>query len=155
MGSYDSVEVSDLIGLYMLHKLSAHVYIKDCGGQYRDDGLMALFGSGPELERTKKLIISIFKAEELKIDSNINCSRITDYLDITMDLSNGTRIPYNKPNKVPRCKSYQSNHPPNILKNLPKMMEKRISDFSSNIYICVAYFLLSNTSEIDISIQLD
>ena len=53
MGSLDSAEVSDLIGLYMLQKLSEHVDIRKYGGQYRDDGLLALKGSGPKLEKIK------------------------------------------------------------------------------------------------------
>ena len=132
MGSYDSAEVSDLIGLYMLNKLSNHIDVRRSGGQYRDDGLLALSGSGPELERIKKLIVGIFKSEGLKIDDDMICSRTTDFLDITLDLPTGTYRPFNKPNKAIRYISKYSNHPPSILKNLPNMIETRISDLSSN-----------------------
>ena len=135
MGSLDSAEVSDLIGLYMLHKLSEHVDIRKCGGQYRDDGLLALKGSGPELERIKKLIVKIFKEEGLTLENNIICSSTTDFLDISMDLINETHKPYLKPKKVLKYIAKTSNHPPAIIANLPSMIQKRISDLSSSLEI--------------------
>ena len=135
MGSFDSADVSDLVGLYMLHKLSAHLDIRRSGGQYRDDGLLASRGSGPELEKIKKRIVGIFKTEGLRIDNNIICCRTTDFLDITLDLPNNTYKPFNKSNKATEYISIYSNHPPNIIRNLPSMIEKRISDLSSNIEI--------------------
>ena len=135
MGSLDSAEVSDLIGLYMLHKLSEHVDIRKCGGQYRDDGLLALKGSGPELERIKKLIVKIFKEEGLTLENNIICSSATDFLDISMDLINETHKPYLNPNKVLKYVAKTSNHPPAIIANLPSMIQKRIIDLSSSLEI--------------------
>ena len=84
------------------------------------------------MERIKKLIDGIFKTEGLKIEDDIICSRTTDFLDITLDLPTGTYRPFNKPDKAIRYISVYSNHPPSILKNLPTMIEKRISDLSSN-----------------------
>ena len=54
MGAYDGAEVCELIGLFMLHKLSTQ-YDKYNIGLYRDDGL-AIFKniSGLESERIKK-----------------------------------------------------------------------------------------------------
>ena len=60
------------------------------------------------------------------------CSRTADFPDISLDISTGTYRPLNKPNKVIRHISIYSNHPHSILQNLPSMIEKRISDLSSN-----------------------
>ena len=40
MGSYDGAEVCELVGLYLLHKISSSgIFEKGCYGIYRDDGL--------------------------------------------------------------------------------------------------------------------
>ena len=56
-----------------------------------------------------------------------------DFLDVTFDLLNEIYKPYRKPNNKPLYINKHSNHPPNILKQLPKAIEKRISETSSNI----------------------
>ena len=55
-----------------------------------------------------------------------------DFLDITFDLCNSLYKPYKKPNNKPIYINKQSNHPPNVLKQLPKSIAKRISDTSSS-----------------------
>ena len=64
----------------------------------------------------------------------IKCNlKSEDFLDITFDLLNEIYKPYRKPNNKPLYINKHSNHPPNILKQLPKSIEKRISETSSNI----------------------
>ena len=48
------------------------------------------------------------------------------------DLINNTYQPYRKPNSETVYINKQSNHPPNILKDLPKAINKRITDISCN-----------------------
>ena len=55
-----------------------------------------------------------------------------DFLDITMDLTNASYYPFKKPNNELQYINKSSNHPPNIIKQLPKMIEKRLSDLSHN-----------------------
>ena len=116
----------------MLNKLSEKFDIKESGGLYRDDGMVAIKGSKRVIENTKRIIIEVFKTEGLRIDEDIICSRTTDYLDTTLSLEDGTHRPYTKPNKSIKYISVESNHPPEIIKNLPKMIAKRISMLSSN-----------------------
>ena len=59
MGGYDSAEVSDLVGLYLLNKLEA-VFPQENVGLYRDDGLAVLSVSGPQIDRIRKQVINIF-----------------------------------------------------------------------------------------------
>ena len=54
----------------------------------------------------------------------------TDFLDVTFNLPTGTYYPYNKPINAPLYIHAKFNHPPSIVKQLPKMVNKRISDLS-------------------------
>ena len=51
---------------------------------------------------------------------------------MTSDLDNSAYKPFRKENNKPICINKHSNHPPSILKQLPKSIEKRISETSSN-----------------------
>ena len=66
MGVYDGTEVCELAANYLFSELSK-LYEKNIG-LYRDDGL-AVFNnkSGPESEKIKNSVQSIFRENELKI----------------------------------------------------------------------------------------
>ena len=54
--------------------------------------------SGPEAERVKKNFQKVLKRNELGI--TIRCNRKTvDYLDLMLNLNDGTYKPYRKPNE--------------------------------------------------------
>ena len=127
MGSYDGAEVCELVGLFILNGLSKE-YGKESIGLYRDDGL-AIFKniSGPQTERIRKNITRHFKNHGLKITIQTNL-KIVNYLDVTFNLTNGYYYPYRKPNNLPQYINIKSNHPPNIIKQLPASINRRISD---------------------------
>ena len=56
----------------------------------------------------------------------------TDFLDVTFNADNGKYWPYKKPNSQLQYIHTQSNHPPNIKKQLPKMIDKRLFGISYN-----------------------
>ena len=58
--------------------------------------------------------------------------KVTDFLDITLDLHTGSYKPYKKPNDTISYIHCQSNHPPSIIKNLPKGIKIRLSTNSAN-----------------------
>ena len=60
--------------------------------------------------------------------------KITDFLDIYLDLENEKFYPCRKPNDTPLYVHRESNHPLNILKQLSKMTSERISKLSCNEY---------------------
>ena len=92
MGSYDGAEVCELVGLYLLERLSSLIS-KDQIGLYRDDGLAVVnHSSGPQLDRLRKDIISLFKSEGLSITIETNLTE-TDFLDVSLNLKNGTYSP--------------------------------------------------------------
>ena len=55
-----------------------------------------------------------------------------DFLDVTFDLDSNVYKPFRKENNKPIYINKHCNHPPSILKQLPKSIEKRISEASSN-----------------------
>ena len=58
--------------------------------------------------------------------------KIANYLDVTLDLSTGTYSPYRKDNNETKYVHIQSNHPPNILKQIPISIQTRLSNLSAN-----------------------
>ena len=58
--------------------------------------------------------------------------KVTEFLDITLDLHIGSYKPYKKPNDTISYIHCQSNHPPSIIKNLPKGIETRLSTNPAN-----------------------
>ena len=100
-------------------------------GLYRDDGLAICDKTPFETENIKKEICKIFKENNLNITIEAN-KKIIDFLDITMNLKTGEHKPYMKPNNTPLYVHKQSNHPPNIIKNIPESINRRLSNISSN-----------------------
>ena len=58
--------------------------------------------------------------------------KTTNFLDITMDLQTGEYKPDMKPNNRPLYIHKESNHPPNIIKNIPENINRRLTAISSN-----------------------
>ena len=131
MGSFDGAEICELVGLFLLNQLPGCLG-KSSVGLYRDDGLGVLkSASGSLADRTRKSIIGVFKKFGLRITIDVNL-RVANFLDVTYDLSTGKYEPYRKPGDTPLYLNRQSNHPPVILENLPRAIEKRISRISAD-----------------------
>ena len=129
MGSFDGAEVCELIGLFLLNNLSEK-YGKSNVGLYRDDGLVLLRNaSGPQSEWTRKDITREFKKQGLNISISTNL-KICNFLDVTLNLTDGTHYPYRKPNNKTLYIDTNSNHLPKMIKRLPAAIGRRISDIS-------------------------
>ena len=131
MGAYDGAEICELVGLFILKQLTSQ-YSKSNIGLYRDDGL-AIFRniSGPQADKIRKNFHQIFKDYDLAIEIECNLKTV-NYLDVTLDLEQGTYRPYRKPNDETLYVNAKSNHPSNIIKQLPISIETRLSQLSSN-----------------------
>ena len=57
---------------------------------------------------------------------------ITDYLDVTFNLKTEKYYPYRKQNNSSLYIHKQSNHLPSIIKRIPSMISKRLSDLLSD-----------------------
>ena len=66
---------------------------------------------------------------KIEISSNI---KIVNFLDVTLDLSNNSYKPFIKTNLNPSYININSNHPKNIIKQVPKAVNLRICKLSAN-----------------------
>ena len=126
MGSNDGAEICELVGIYLLHLISQKYPMNDTG-LYRDDGLAVIRSTrGRQADQYRKAITKIMKDNGLKAVVKCNL-KIVDFLDITFNLGTGKYKPFKKPNNNPRYIHVESNHPGNIIKQIPKSISKRIS----------------------------
>ena len=87
--------------------------------------------SGTQLEKIKKNLQKTFKDFGLEIVAESNL-KIVNYLDVTLNLNNGSFKPYHKPDDIIQYINKESNHPPSIIEHLPASIEKRLSNNSSD-----------------------
>ena len=134
MGSLDSAQASDLVGLHILFKLSALVLIKNIG-LYRDDGLLVINNSTPrKSDKIMKFVYKIFKEFELKVEVLANL-KIVNFLDTKFNLSENTYEPYKKDNTTLRYVHVNSNHPACVIKQIPESVNSRLNFNSSNMNV--------------------
>ena len=129
-GSYDSAEVTDLVGLYLLQQIRD----KDLGVDpclYRDDFVTDSDKDTNENEDIKKAICEVFTDNGLHLKAQAN-QKVIDFLDVTLNLNTGEYSPYNKPNNIPVYVNAGSNHPPKVLQNIALGVQKRLSTNSSS-----------------------
>ena len=81
--------------------------------------------------KKRKTTIKIFKDIGFSIDIQTNLKEV-DFLDVTLNLQNGTYRPYKKPDDKLLYIHSLSNHPPQIIKQLPNSISERLSKNSSN-----------------------
>ena len=67
----------------------------------------------------------------LRITITIDLKKV-NFLDVTLNLEDETYKPYRKPGDRPLYVHSQSNHPPQIIKNIPMGIEKRLIQNSCN-----------------------
>ena len=130
MGCFDGAEICELIGLYILNGISD--LVSDVG-LYRDDGLAIIRNCSPsDKERLKKRLCAKFSSVfglKITVDTNL---QIVNFLDVTFNLPQATFKPFRKPNDTPVYINTKSNHPPNIFKELPNAINKRLSSLSDS-----------------------
>ena len=131
MGCFDGAEVCETVGLYILSLLNKQFNNKDIG-IYRDDGLIVLKNyNGQQTDKARQSIIKTFNNIGFKIEIETNLKEV-NFLDVTLNLINGTYRPYKKPNDKLQYIHKLSNHPPQVLKQLPESINDRLSNNSSN-----------------------
>ena len=131
MGGRDSAQISDIVGMYILDCLG-RVVGQDQVGLYRDDGLMIIPDSnGPKTCNIHKKIQKVFKYIGFKVDIASNV-RSVNYLDVTLNLTDGSYKPFSKNAKDPSYVNVDSNHPKHIIKQIPNSINTRINNLSAN-----------------------
>ena len=128
MGSLVGAETCELCGLYLLSLL---VKVIPDLGLYRDDGLAVTRSTARQTEKLKQKLAKVFEDQDLKITVTANIHSV-NFLDVNLDLNNGEYKAYMKPNDTPIYVHSQSNHPKNILKNIPIAVNDRLNRISAN-----------------------
>ena len=104
-------------------------------GLYCYDGLIYIPNSnGPISSSTQKKILRVIKFLGFKIEVSSN-NKIVNFLDVTLDLSNNSYKPFVKTDQHPSYINVNSNHPKNIIKQVPKAVKLRICKLSANLKI--------------------
>ena len=83
------------------------------------------------MDRARKNVIKIFKEVGFKIEIQTHL-KIVNFLDVTFNLASGTYRPYKKANESLLYINTSSNHPPQVIKQLPTSISERLSNNSSN-----------------------
>ena len=105
--------------VYILVLLSKTQNLGMCIGKFCDDGLAISWLTSRETENAAKKLSQIYSSYGLKLEVKTNLT-VVDYLDITLDLNTGLHAPYMKPNDIKNYVHKLSNHPPAVLRNIPK-----------------------------------
>ena len=114
-------ESCELVGIYILTRLATRIKKNNCG-IYRDDGLVILSNvTWQQIDHSRKNIIKIFKDVGFSNDIETNSKE-----------DNGTYKPYKKLNFPLLYISKSSNHQPQIINQLPRIISYRLSRNSSN-----------------------
>ena len=121
----DGAEVCDLTDLYILSKIKK-VF------ENQNNGLGILWNlSGSQIERLRKGFIEIFDECRSSITTKTNLN-VIQLLNIELDLIHNTYRPYKTTNYYPMYINPKSNHPPKIIKQIPKPINRGLSNLSSN-----------------------
>ena len=104
----------------------------DSHGLYHHDGLVIVDKSTPKkCDGIRKRLHRLFGEFGFKLDTQTEL-KIADYLDVTLNLFNGTVSPFRKRNQDLRYEDRGSNYPKQVFSHIPKGIEIRLSNNSSN-----------------------
>ena len=134
MGAFDGSKICKLVGCLLQYNLNNRVGPYS-HGLYLVDGLIILDNSTPrKCDTIRKKLHRLFNGFRFKLEIQTNL-KITDYLDITLNLYNETVYPFRKQNQNPHYVNMGCNHPTEVFKHIPNGTEHRLSTNSSNIDI--------------------
>ena len=124
--------------MFLLNNL-ANKFDKTSVGLYRDDGL-ALFKNinGHLADKIPKEFHQLFKENGLSLEIECNLKTL-NYLDITLGFSTDIYKPYRKPNDEILYIHAKSNHPADILKQLPISIKTRLLTFPAILKVSMKH----------------
>ena len=109
-------------------------------GWYTGDGLAILKNtSGPAAEKLKKKLQKNFKEKDREIIVQCNL-KITNYLNITPNLNDGSYLPYRKLNYI----HVNSDHSPSIIKETPQLKKDFQLSRGQKIFFRNQLFIIEN-----------
>ena len=96
---------------------------------HRVNGYLGGFVDRSFCSKTAKILID---REARSMDTNQSSLQIVNFLDVTLNLTDGSSCPYRNPNNTTQYIDARSHHPPSILKHLPIAINRRISGILYN-----------------------
>ena len=129
-GAYDSAQVPDLTGIYILDTLGRIFNLEQVGLLPGWRNYLHPDSNSPKTSKIQKKIIRAFKLLGLQIEIASNL-KIVDFLDVTLNLDNDTFKHFSKSNSTPTNINIDSIHPRSILKQIPNAMNQRRNRLSS------------------------
>ena len=93
-------------------------------GLYRDDGLAVFKSNNARAldKKQEKIFQNVLQKLGLKITAPVPNLKVVNYLDVTLDLSHRQNITHIENQITTHCTSMLiQNHPPSIIKQLPKI----------------------------------
>ena len=131
IGAYDGAEICELVECVLLYSINKIMDLSS-HGLYHDDGLIIVDESRPKkCDGIRKRLYKLFEEFGFRLHVTTDL-KITDYLDVTLNLYSGTVSPFRKRNQDLRYVNRGSNHPIQVFKHVPKGIEHRLSNNSSN-----------------------
>ena len=128
--AYDGAEICELVGCVLLYSINKIMDPSSHGLNH--DGLIIVDKSTPKkCDGIRKRLYKQFDEFGFRLDIKTDL-KITDYLDVTLNLISGTVSPFRKRNQDLRYVNRGSNHPTQVFKRVPKGIEHRLSNNSSN-----------------------
>ena len=101
-------------------------------GLYCNDGLIIMDKSTPKkCDGIRKRLYKLFDEFGFRLDMRTDL-KITDYLDVTLNLYSGTVFLFRKRNQDLCYVNRGSNHPAQVFKHVPKGIEHKLSNNSSS-----------------------
>ena len=87
--------------------------------------------NGQKTDKIRKQVIKLFKDAGFLLEIETKLKQV-DFLDVTLNLNTGLYLPYKKPNDKLLYINTSSNHHPQVIKQLPNSINKRLYENSSN-----------------------
>ena len=131
MGACLRWEVCELVRLFLLHKLSSK-FNKNKIGLYQADWVTVVKNINlHQADKISKESQQLFKKFSLSIDIEYNL-KIESYIDVALNLNNGSHKSYCKPNDKNMYIHAKSSHPLNVIKQFPVSIKSWLSNLSSS-----------------------
>ena len=131
IGAYDGAEICELVGCVLLYSINKIVDPVSHGLYHVMAWLSWIKAHRKQCDGIRKRLHRLFGEFGFKLDIQTDL-KIADYLDVTLNLYNGTVSPFRKRNQDLRYVDRGSNHPKLVFKHIPKGIENRLSNNSSN-----------------------
>ena len=130
IGAYDGAEICELVGCVLL--CSINKIMGPSTHAIYHDGLIIVDKSTPKkCDGIRKRLYKLFDEFGFRLHIRTDL-KITDYLDVTLNLYSGTVSPFRKRNQDLRYMNRGSNHPTQVFKHVPKGIEHGLSNNSSD-----------------------